>query len=87
MTASAPSPEAPATPPNLGRAKLILFLTIFVAMLGLSVLFPIFGPLSRQLGLSESQTGWFSTAYSLMQFVFSPIWGALRSASAASRCW
>ena len=63
-------------PANLGRAKLILFLTIFVAMLGLSVLFPIFGPLSRQLGLSESQTGWFSTAYSLMQFVFSPIWGA-----------
>ncbi|WP_420597357.1 MFS transporter [Deinococcus sp.] len=61
---------------NTGRAKLILFLTIFVAMLGLSVLFPIFGPLSRQLGLTESQTGWFSTAYSLMQFVFSPIWGA-----------
>ncbi|WP_161881655.1 MFS transporter [Deinococcus alpinitundrae] len=72
MSASTLTPP----PAHLGRAKLILFLTIFVAMLGLSVLFPIFGPLSRQLGLSESQTGWFSTAYSLMQFVFSPIWGA-----------
>ncbi len=71
MTADSSLPGA-----STGRAKLILFLTIFVAMLGLSVLFPIFGPLSRQLGLSESQTGWFSTAYSLMQFVFSPIWGA-----------
>lgn len=74
MTASPGAPEAPAF--NVGRAKLILFLTIFVAMLGLSVLFPIFGPLSRELGLKEWQTGWFSTAYSLMQFVFSPIWGA-----------
>ena len=71
MTVSSPESQA-----STGRAKLILFLTIFVAMLGLSVLFPIFGPLSRQLGLTESQTGWFSTAYSLMQFVFSPIWGA-----------
>ena len=70
------APTSTPQPANLGRAKLFLFLTIFVAMLGLSVLFPIFGPLSRQLGLSESQTGWFSTAYSLMQFVFSPIWGA-----------
>ncbi|ULH16122.1 MFS transporter [Deinococcus sp. KNUC1210] len=59
-----------------GRPKLVLFLTIFVAMLGLSVLFPIIAPLSRQLGLSETQAGWFSTAYSLMQFVFAPIWGA-----------
>lgn len=58
-----------------GSTKLTLFLTIFIAMLGLSVLFPIIAPLSRQLGLSETQAGWFSTGYSLMQFVFSPIWG------------
>jgi MFS family permease len=56
--------------------RVILFLTIFTAMLGLSVLFPILAPLGRELGLSETQVGWFSTAYSLMQFVFSPIWGA-----------
>ena len=34
-------------------------------MLGLSVLFPIIAPLSRQLGFSETQTCWFSPAYSL----------------------
>ncbi|CAM3812127.1 MFS transporter [Deinococcus frigens] len=56
--------------------KILLFLTIFTAMLGLSVLFPILAPLGRELGLSETQVGWFSTVYSLMQFVFSPIWGA-----------
>ncbi|MFC3861615.1 MFS transporter [Deinococcus antarcticus] len=59
-----------------GSTKITLFFTIFIAMLGLSVLFPIIAPLARQLGLSETQAGWFSTAYSLMQFIFSPIWGS-----------
>lgn len=61
---------------NPGSTKITLFFTIFIAMLGLSVLFPIIAPLSRQLGLTETQAGWFSTAYSLMQFVFSPLWGS-----------
>lgn len=68
MTAASHAPR--------GNPKLILFLTIFVAMLGLSVLFPIIAPLGRQLGLSETQVGWFSTIYSLAQFLFAPIWGS-----------
>lgn len=71
MTSTQPTAPRPG-----GSTKLILFFTIFIAMLGLSVLFPIIAPLGRQLGLTETQTGWFSTAYSLMQFVFSPIWGS-----------
>ncbi|MFC3835058.1 MULTISPECIES: MFS transporter [Deinococcus] len=59
-----------------GRTRTVLFLTIFIAMLGLSILFPIIAPLGRELGLSETQTAWFATAYSLMQFVCSPLWGA-----------
>ncbi|MBZ9715026.1 MFS transporter [Deinococcus multiflagellatus] len=55
--------------------KATLFFTIFTAMLGLSVLFPVIAPLARQLGLSESQAGWFSAVYSLMQLVFAPFWG------------
>lgn len=70
MTAAPPAPRGPLRP------KLLLFLTIFIAMLGLSVLFPIVAPLGRELGLSETQIGWFSTAYSLAQFVFSPVWGS-----------
>ncbi len=73
---SAPSPQSTREPGWGASPKVVLFLTIFVAMLGLSVLFPIIAPLSRQLGLSETQAGWFSTAYSLMQFVFAPIWGS-----------
>ena len=74
MTASPPTTEMDAR--AKGRTKGILFLTIFIAMLGLSVLFPIIGPLGRELGLTPAQIGWFSTAYSLMQFIFSPIWGS-----------
>lgn len=45
-------------------------------MLGLSVLFPVLPPLARELGLSAAQVGWFSTAYSLLQFLCAPLWGA-----------
>lgn len=68
--------KAPAEQNNTTKqAKGVLFLTIFIAMLGLSVLFPVVGPLSRELGLSETQVGWFATIYSLMQLLCSPFWG------------
>ncbi len=57
------------------RPLSLLFLTLFNSILGLSVLFPILGPLSRELGLSEVQVGLFSTGYALMQFILSPYWG------------
>lgn len=53
----------------------LLFLTLFNSVLGLSILFPILGPLARELGLSEVQVGLFSTGYALMQFLLSPYWG------------
>lgn len=62
------------SPPDRA-AKAILFVTIFVAMLGLSVLFPVIQPLGRELGLSEVQVGLFATTYSLLQLLFSPFWG------------
>ncbi|WP_337844896.1 MFS transporter [Thermus sp.] len=53
----------------------LLFLTLFNSILGLSILFPILGPLGRSLGLTEPQVGAFSTAYALMQFLLAPYWG------------
>jgi MFS family permease len=53
----------------------ILFVALFNSILGLSVLFPILAPLGRQLGLVEIEVGSLSTAYALMQFLVSPIWG------------
>lgn len=57
------------------RPLALLFLTLFNSILGLSVLFPIIGPLARELGLSEFQAGLFSTGYALMQFILAPYWG------------
>ncbi|HEY2406689.1 MAG TPA: MFS transporter [Polyangiaceae bacterium] len=57
--------------------RALLFITLFNSILGLSILFPILGPLGRQLGLTEFQIGSLSTAYSVMQFLFSPYWGKL----------
>lgn len=53
----------------------LLFFTIFNSILGLSVLFPIIGPLGRDLGLTETQIGALSTSYALMQLLLSPWWG------------
>lgn len=53
----------------------LLFITLFNAILGLSVLFPILAPLGRWLGFTELQVGALSTSYALMQFAMSPYWG------------
>ncbi len=55
--------------------RLLLFLSLFNSILGLSILFPILAPLGRALRLSEVEIGWLSTGYSLMQFAMSPFWG------------
>jgi MFS family permease len=53
----------------------LLFFTVFNSILGLTMLFPIFGPLGRELGLSEPEIGALSTSYALMQLALSPYWG------------
>ncbi len=53
----------------------LLFLSLFTSILGLSILFPVLGPLGRALELSEAQIGLISTSYAFMQFIMSPFWG------------
>ena len=55
----------------------LLFITLFNSILGLSVLFPILGPLGRELRLTELQVGSLSASYALMQVLVSPSWGRL----------
>ena len=57
--------------------KGLLFITLFNSILGLSVLFPVLGPLGRELRLSELQVGSLSASYALMQVLVSPAWGRL----------
>lgn len=46
-------------------------------MAGFSILFPVLPHYARRLGASEAQWGWIVAAYSFMQFLLSPYWGAL----------
>ncbi len=58
-------------------ALAILFLIVFVDLLGFGMVIPVMPLYAERLGASEAATGWLSTGYSLMQFVFAPIWGRL----------
>jgi DHA1 family tetracycline resistance protein-like MFS transporter len=55
----------------------ILFLVVFVDLLGFGMVIPVMPLYARQLGAAEVWTGLLSTGYSAMQFVFAPIWGRL----------
>ncbi len=57
------------------RPMVLLFVALFNSILGLSVLFPILGPLGREIGLTDVQVGMLSTAYAAMQLVTSTFWG------------
>ncbi len=55
----------------------ILFLVVFVDLLGFGMVIPVMPLYAKQLGAAEIWTGLLSTGYSAMQFVFAPIWGRL----------
>ena len=55
----------------------IIFLTVFIYLLGFGIAIPIIPILSTELGASSFETGLLLSAYSLMQFIFSPFWGRL----------
>lgn len=57
------------------RPMVLLFIALFNSILGLSVLFPIFGPLGRALELSETEVTLLSSGYALMQLLLAPSWG------------
>lgn len=57
------------------RPLTLLFVALFNSVLGLSVLFPVIGPLGRELGLRELEVGLLTTGYAATQFLMSTYWG------------
>ena len=65
---------------NLSHEKkplFIIFLTVFIYLLGFGIVIPTIPLLSTQLGATALETGLLLSVYSLMQFLFSPFWGRL----------
>jgi DHA1 family tetracycline resistance protein-like MFS transporter len=59
------------------RSLAILFVIVFIDLLGFGMVIPVMALYAERLGAPDSQIGWLMTGYSAMQFVFTPIWGRL----------
>lgn len=68
------------TPPSTARSRSalgVLFLVVFVDLLGFGMVIPVMALYAKHLGAAEANTGWLSTGFSLMQLGFAPVWGVL----------
>lgn len=65
------------TPSQRRRAMGLLFGVLLLIMVGFSVLFPIEPYYVKTFGADATTMGMITGVYSLMQFIFSPIWGRL----------
>ena len=53
----------------------IIFVTVFIDLLGFGIIIPLLPFYAESFGASALTIGLLGTSFSLMQFVFSPIWG------------
>lgn len=56
---------------------IVIFITVFIYLLGFGIIIPILPILSRDFGATATETGLLMSVYSLMQFLFAPFWGRL----------
>ncbi|MBI4925797.1 MAG: MFS transporter, partial [Bdellovibrio sp.] len=54
---------------------LTLFLVVFLDLVGFGIVIPILPYYAKHFGANAWQLGWLMTSYSLMQFLFAPVWG------------
>ena len=56
---------------------LVIFLTVFVDLLGFGMVLPLLPLYAKQFGVDEHGllTGLLMSSFSAMQFIFAPLWG------------
>jgi MFS family permease len=59
------------------KRLLIIFLTVFIDLVGFGIIIPLNPYLAEAFGATPLQVGLLMSAYSLAQFIFSPVWGQL----------
>lgn len=57
------------------RQDLILFSGLFIVMVGFGIIIPILPYFAESMGATSLHLGSLMASYSLMQFIFAPIWG------------
>lgn len=55
----------------------VLFLTVFIHLLGFGIIIPLLPYYAETYGASGLTVGLLTTSFSLMQFLFAPLWGRL----------
>lgn len=55
----------------------ILFFTMAVVMIGFGIIIPILPFYVEQMGANATQLGMLMAVFSIMQFIFSPMWGTI----------
>jgi DHA1 family tetracycline resistance protein-like MFS transporter len=56
---------------------LIIFLTVFIDLIGFGIVLPLLPIYSKSFGADDILIGLIMASYSLMQFLFAPVWGRL----------
>src|SRR5690349_14980622 len=56
---------------------LVVFLTVFIDLIGFGIVLPLLPMFSRNFGASGLILGIIQASFSLMQFLFAPAWGRL----------
>lgn len=56
-------------------ALFVIFVTVFIDLIGFGMIIPLSPYLAREFDASEFQVGLLMSIYSLMQFFFAPMWG------------
>ncbi|MFN0068825.1 MAG: MFS transporter, partial [Limisphaerales bacterium] len=59
------------------RSLAVIFLTVFLDLVGFGIVFPLLPKYVSNFGAPEWVIGLIVASYSLMQFVFAPRWGRL----------
>src|SRR6476620_3992422 len=59
------------------KPLLIIFLTIFIDLVGFGIVIPLLPFYAKEYHATPLDFGLLMSSYSLMQFIFSPIWGGL----------
>lgn len=65
------------SPPASRRVLLIAFMTVCLDLLGFGIIIPIQPFYAESYGASPTMVTWLGASYSLMQFLFAPLWGRL----------
>lgn len=66
----------PSSEPARG-SLLVIFLTVFIDLLGFGMVLPLLPIYGSELSMSKPMIGVLMASFSLMQFLFAPLWGRL----------